>query len=114
MSVPDASNSVWNEEEFDALLSEFNGVIDDLSCPARTGAQYEDLVNQKTRMGVTGAVDSGIDDLESTRSSAGSSLNCSVEKLNSMDTTTTKAKLGDTKDLEDFIADLDQTLAEMM
>ncbi|GCC21216.1 hypothetical protein chiPu_0019683 [Chiloscyllium punctatum] len=49
-----------------------------------------------------------------TGSSSASSLNCSIEKLNSVDTTSSKAKLGDTRDLEDFIADLDQTLAEMM
>ncbi|XP_051878384.1 regulator of cell cycle RGCC-like isoform X1 [Pristis pectinata] len=114
MSSPDAGNSVWNEEEFDAVLNEFNVVIDDLSCSAKTGVQYEEHLNQMKRMGATSAMDSGIDDPESTGSSAGSSLNCSVEELNSMDTTTTKAKLGDTKDLEDFIADLDQTLAEMM
>ncbi|XP_051878387.1 regulator of cell cycle RGCC-like isoform X2 [Pristis pectinata] len=88
MSSPDAGNSVWNEEEFDAVLNEFNVVIDDLSCSAKTGVQYEEHLNQMKRMGATSAMDSGIDDPET--------------------------KLGDTKDLEDFIADLDQTLAEMM
>ncbi|XP_062917408.1 regulator of cell cycle RGCC-like [Mobula hypostoma] len=115
MSSPDAGKSVWDEVEFDAVLNEFNVIIDDLSCSAKAGARYEEHLNQMKRMCATSTADSGIDDPESTGSSASSSLNCSVEKLNSIDaTTTTKAKLGDTKHLEDLIADLDQTLAEMM
>ncbi|XP_067903972.1 regulator of cell cycle RGCC-like [Heterodontus francisci] len=114
MSSSDQAKSVWNEDEFDAVLNEFNMVMEDLSCSANTGVQYEEHLNQMKRMGATSAVDSGIDDSESTGSSAASSLNCSIEKLNSVGTATTKAKLGDTRDLEDFIADLDQTLAEMM
>ncbi|XP_072913770.1 regulator of cell cycle RGCC-like [Hemitrygon akajei] len=114
MSSSDTGKSVWDEVEFDAVLNEFNVIIDDLSCSAKAGDQYEEHLNQMKRMCATSAADSGIDDPESTGSSVSSSLNCSVEKLNSIDTTTSKAKLGDTKDLEDLIADLDQTLAEMM
>ncbi|XP_038632003.1 regulator of cell cycle RGCC-like [Scyliorhinus canicula] len=113
MDSNDAVNSVWDENEFDALLNEFNTVMEDLSCPTNNGVQYEEHLNQM-KMSSAIAADSGIDDSDSTGSSAGSSLNCSIEKLNSVDTTTSKAKLGDTRDLEDFIADLDQTLAEMM
>ncbi|GCB70276.1 regulator of cell cycle RGCC-like [Scyliorhinus torazame] len=114
MDSNDAVNSVWNENEFDALLNEFNTVMEDLSCSTNNGVQYEEHLNQMKKMSTANAADSGIDDSDSTGSSAGSSLNCSIEKLNSVDTTTSKAKLGDTRDLEDFIADLDQTLAEMM
>ncbi|XP_032886765.1 regulator of cell cycle RGCC-like [Amblyraja radiata] len=114
MSSTQAGTAVWNEDEFDAVLNEFNVVIDDLSCSAKAGTEYVEHLNRKKRLGAMTARDSGIDDPESTASSAGSSLSCSVEKLNSVDTATTKAKLGDTKDLEDFIADLDQTLADMM
>ncbi|XP_078066457.1 regulator of cell cycle RGCC-like [Mustelus asterias] len=114
MSSNDAVNSVWREDEFDAALNEFNTVMEDLSCSTNNGVQYKEHLNQMKKMSMTSAADSGIDDTESTASSAGSSLNCSIERLNSVDTTASKAKLGDTRDLEDFIADLDQTLAEMM
>ncbi|XP_067852718.1 regulator of cell cycle RGCC-like [Heptranchias perlo] len=113
MSSAEADKSVWNEDEFDAVLNEFNEVIEDLSCSANTGVLYEKHLDQMKRMGATSAGDSGIDDSESAGSSA-SSLSCSVEKLNSVGTATPKAKLGDTRELEDFIANLDQTIAEMM
>uniref|UniRef100_UPI00398E5A75 regulator of cell cycle RGCC-like n=1 Tax=Pristiophorus japonicus TaxID=55135 RepID=UPI00398E5A75 len=113
MSSSETGNSVWNEDEFAAVLNEFNVVVEDLSCSADTGIQYEEHLNQMKRQGAGSAGDSGIDDSDSTGSSGASSLNCSVEKLNSVDTATPKAKLGDTRDLEDFIANLDQTIAEM-
>ncbi|XP_078268199.1 regulator of cell cycle RGCC-like [Rhinoraja longicauda] len=114
MSATQAHTAVWNEDEFDAVLNEFNVVIDDLSSSAKSGFEYAEDLNQK-RLGAMSVVDSGIEDPEcGTASSADSSLSCSIEKLNSVDTATTKAKLGDTKELEDFIADLDQTLADMM
>ncbi|XP_048400709.1 regulator of cell cycle RGCC-like [Stegostoma tigrinum] len=114
MSSSDTVKSVWDEDEFGAVLNEFNSVVEDLSYTATAGVQYENHLNQMKKLGATNAADSGIDDSESTGSSSASSLNCSIEKLNSVDTTSSKAKLGDTRDLEDFIADLDQTLAEMM
>ncbi|KAG8144728.1 hypothetical protein E2320_013177 [Naja naja] len=61
--------------------------------------------------------DSGTDDSGSKSISPGSSLNSSEEDLRagvaSSQTPSSTAKLGDTRELEAFIADLDQILKEM-
>ncbi|XP_041051516.1 uncharacterized protein LOC121282107 isoform X3 [Carcharodon carcharias] len=94
-----------NEDEFDAVLSEFNIVMEDLSCSAKNGVQYEEYLNQMRKISAPSAADSGIDDSESMASSAGSSLSCSIEKLNSVGTTTSKVRL---------VCDLEQNLEAVM
>ncbi|XP_007889092.2 regulator of cell cycle RGCC [Callorhinchus milii] len=96
------------EEDFDAVLNEFDGVMADFSCTGQyRQCQYQAHLDQVKRMSVS-------EDRHSVNSSPANSLNCSVEKLNSTATEMPKAKLGDTQDLEDFIANLDKTLEEMM
>ncbi|XP_043913401.1 regulator of cell cycle RGCC-like [Protopterus annectens] len=105
-------STVCQEEDFDALLKEFDVVLEDFQSPFdQKQMQYEQHL-QEMKLLVTNSnkfIDS--EESDSGNSSPGSSLNCSEENLNVPPVT--KAKLGDTKDLEDFIADLDKELAEM-
>ncbi|NXP48717.1 RGCC protein, partial [Heliornis fulica] len=88
--------------EFDEVLEGFDGG------PAhRYGQHLEEL----KRKGGHSLYDSGIEELESTSTSPGSSLNSSEEDINTPGSTyPSKAKLGDTQELEEFIADLDKAL----
>ncbi|NXG43704.1 RGCC protein, partial [Psilopogon haemacephalus] len=102
--------------EFDAVLAEFN-------CPAGRRRFYygEHLERMKRRSSASVSDGSGLSDSESEGSLYRNSFSLSDEKLNSPTASTLslpspsvtpcKAKLGDTKELEDFIADLDRTLA---
>ncbi|NXP22309.1 RGCC protein, partial [Scytalopus superciliaris] len=104
-------------------LGEFDAVLAELSCPAgRRRCHYaEHLERMKRRSSASASDGSGISDSESADSLYRSSFSLSDEKLNSPTASTPslpspsvtpcKAKLGDTKELEDFIADLDRTLA---
>ncbi|KAM8964802.1 regulator of cell cycle RGCC-like [Sarcophilus harrisii] len=102
------------DDELRCLLRELDEVIDDFD--NGSSCQYEEHLEelkQKNNLG-PGVYDSGIDEAESTNPSPGSSLNTSEENIHVPATSTIpKAKLGDTKDLEDYIADLDKELEEM-
>ncbi|NXM17278.1 RGCC protein, partial [Ploceus nigricollis] len=106
-------------------LGEFDAVLAEFSCPAgrRRFFYGEHLERMKRRSSASVSDGSGLSDSE--RECADSlyrnSFSLSDEKLNSSTASTPslpspsvtpcKAKLGDTKELEDFIADLDRTLA---
>ncbi|NWW97700.1 RGCC protein, partial [Caloenas nicobarica] len=102
-------------------LGEFDAVLAEFSCPAgrRRFFYGEHLERMKRRS--SGSDGSGLSDSESADSLYRNSFSFSDEKLNSPSASTPslpspsvtpcKAKLGDTKELEDFIADLDRTLA---
>ncbi|XP_060625219.2 regulator of cell cycle RGCC [Anolis sagrei] len=107
------------------VLGEFDAVIEDFSSPLKKHHfQYEEHLERMKRRSSASVSDySGISDSESADSLCRNSFSFSDEKLNSPTlstpavsapkTTAQKAKLGDTKELEDFIADLDKTLASM-
>ncbi|NWU41699.1 RGCC protein, partial [Hylia prasina] len=97
-------------EELSELLREFNEVMEDFD--RGPASQYQQHLEELKRKVGQSVYDSGIDELESASTSPGSSLNSSEERLNTpADTYPTKvAKLGDTQELEEFIADLDKAL----
>ncbi|NXE21504.1 RGCC protein, partial [Ardeotis kori] len=104
-------------------LGEFDAVLAELSCPAGRRrfhcGQHLELMKRRSSAGASDG--SGLSDSESADSLYRNSFSLSDEKLNSPtasipslpspSVTPCKAKLGDTKELEDFIADLDRTLA---
>uniref|UniRef100_A0A8C4UCW2 Regulator of cell cycle n=2 Tax=Neoaves TaxID=3078114 RepID=A0A8C4UCW2_FALTI len=106
-------------------LGEFDAVLAEFSCPAgRRRFHYgEHLERMKRRSSASVSDGSGLSDSESADSLYRNSFSLSDEKLNSPTASTPslpspsvtpcRAKLGDTKELEDFIADLDRTLASM-
>ncbi|KAF7707119.1 regulator of cell cycle RGCC-like [Silurus meridionalis] len=98
------------DSEMGELLDEFEAVVEKMSVPP-VSARVAEL-----RGGYGDAVtDSGIEDADdASEPSQASSLNASVEELNTAGVSTSqKAKLGDTSDLESFIENLDKELAEM-
>ncbi|NXH62238.1 RGCC protein, partial [Rhabdornis inornatus] len=96
-------------EELSELLREFHEVMEDFE--RGPASQYQQHLEELKRKAGQSVYDSGIDELESASTSPGSSLNSSEEHLNTpADTYPTKAKLGDTQELEEFIADLDKAL----
>ncbi|KAJ8390078.1 hypothetical protein AAFF_G00110920 [Aldrovandia affinis] len=106
------------EMELDDLLQEFHCVMEELREPSlSTPYVYEEHLKQaKRRNDVNdGVSDSGIEDSDYSRDqSLGGSLNTSEEELHTAGVTaTTKAKLGDTRDLQSFIDSLDRELSEM-
>ncbi|XP_036425257.1 regulator of cell cycle RGCC-like [Colossoma macropomum] len=104
------------EMDFGELLQEFNAVAEELSAPSLPAPHaYEHLLSEAKRRSNDGVNDSGIEDAdEGSEPSQGSSLNASVEELSTAGTlAATKAKLGDTTDLQSFIENLDKELAEM-
>ncbi|EMP32001.1 Response gene to complement 32 protein [Chelonia mydas] len=102
------NNAVLPDDLHD-LLREFDEVIEDFD--KGEVCQYEQHLEELKRRTLPSVYDSGIDELESTSTSPGSSLNSSEEDLNtSASTANSKAKLGDTQELEEFIADLDKVL----
>ncbi|XP_061862372.1 regulator of cell cycle RGCC isoform X1 [Colius striatus] len=99
-------------EELSDLLREFEEVMEDFE--RGPACQYEQHLQELKRRAGHSVYDSGIEELESTSMSPGSSLSSSEEDLNtSASTYPSKAKLGDTQELEEFIADLDKVLEEM-
>ncbi|XP_068008008.1 regulator of cell cycle RGCC-like [Melanerpes formicivorus] len=99
-------------DELGELLQEFEEVMEDFE--RGPACQYEQHLQELKKKAGHSVYDSGIDELESTSTSPGSSLNSSEEDLNTpANTYPTKAKLGDTQELEEFIADLDKALEEM-
>ncbi|NWU98372.1 RGCC protein, partial [Upupa epops] len=96
-------------DELGELLREFEEVVEDLA--KGSSRPYEQHLEELKRKVGSSVYDSGIDELESTGTSPGSSLNSSKEDLNTPASTyLSKAKLGDTQELEEFIADLDRAL----
>uniref|UniRef100_A0A4W4EM60 Regulator of cell cycle n=1 Tax=Electrophorus electricus TaxID=8005 RepID=A0A4W4EM60_ELEEL len=107
-----------------AVLREFAAVLEDFTCPAeKRHFRYDEHLRTAKRRSSASVSDSGISDTDSAESLNRNSFSFSDEKLNSptvflpSPTSTLvaspKPKLGDTKELEDFIADLDKTLASM-
>ncbi|NXI95289.1 RGCC protein, partial [Psophia crepitans] len=96
-------------DELGELLREFDEVMEDFG--RGTACQYEQHLEELKRKAGHSVYDSGIEELESTGTSPGSSLNSSAEDLNTPGSACPpKAKLGDTQELEEFIADLDKAL----
>ncbi|KAF1418903.1 Regulator of cell cycle RGCC, partial [Spheniscus magellanicus] len=96
-------------DELSDLLREFDEVMEDFD--RGPACQYEQHLEELKRKAGHSVYDSGIDELESTCTSPGSSLNSSEEDLNTPASAyPSKAKLGDTQELEEFIADLDKVL----
>ncbi|XP_047456765.1 regulator of cell cycle RGCC isoform X1 [Mugil cephalus] len=114
-----------NEEDLTDVLCEFDAVIEDFTSPVeKRHFRYDEHLKTVKRRSSTSVSDSGISDSESAESLNRNSFSFSDERLNSptvLSPTTTssppllspKPKLGDTKELEDFIADLDRTLESM-
>ncbi|XP_061082850.1 regulator of cell cycle RGCC isoform X2 [Conger conger] len=120
------------DDDFTAVLCEFDAVIEDFTSPVeKRHFRYDEHLKTMKRRSSASVSDSGISDSESAESLTRNSLSFSDEKLNSpspvfsptspcasftspcASLSSPRAKLGDTKDLEDFIADLDKTLASM-
>ncbi|KAH1165484.1 hypothetical protein KIL84_023043 [Mauremys mutica] len=102
-------NNAVLPDDLNDLLREFDEVIEDFD--KGEVCQYEQHLEELKRRTLPSVYDSGIDELESTSTSPGSSLNSSEEDLNtSASIANSKAKLGDTQELEEFIADLDKVL----
>ncbi|XP_033615838.1 regulator of cell cycle RGCC [Fukomys damarensis] len=111
--------------ELTDALCEFDAVLADFASPfhQRHFHYEEHLERMKRRSSASVSDSSGFSDSESADSLYRNSFSFSDEKLNSPtdsapallspSITPRKAKLGDTKELEDFIADLDRTLASM-
>ncbi|XP_029937039.1 regulator of cell cycle RGCC [Myripristis murdjan] len=113
-----------DEEDLSDVLCEFDAVIEDFTSPVdKRHFRYDEHLKTMKRRSSASVSDSGISDSESAESLNRNSFSFSDERLNSptvLSPATTsppllspKAKLGDTKELEDFIADLDKTLASM-
>ncbi|XP_020383401.1 regulator of cell cycle RGCC [Rhincodon typus] len=104
--------SRMEDEDLSAVLCEFNAVIEDFASPTdKRHFQYDEHLRCMKRRNSTSTSDGGMSDSDSTDSLQRDSFN--FKKLNSCTLSSPKAKLGDTKELEDFIADLDRTLKNM-
>ncbi|XP_017330684.1 regulator of cell cycle RGCC-like [Ictalurus punctatus] len=108
------------DSEIGELLEEFENVVEEMSAPSESArGAFEPVLREeaaKLRPAPSdGVTDSGIEDADdASEPSQASSLNASVEELNTAGVMTSrKAKLGDTSDLESFIENLDKELAEM-
>ncbi|KAM9486127.1 regulator of cell cycle RGCC [Clarias gariepinus] len=114
---------IEDDDDLNAVLCEFDAVIEDFASPfEKRHFRYDEHLKTMKRRSSASVSDSGISDSDSAESLNRNSLSFSDERLNSPvfspsptspSVTSPKPKLGDTKDLEDFIADLDKTLASM-
>ncbi|XP_068918478.1 regulator of cell cycle RGCC-like [Petaurus breviceps papuanus] len=97
------------DDELHCLLRELDEVIEDFD--NGSSCQYEEHLEElKHKSGLS----LGIDEAESTNPSPGSSLNTIEENIHlAVASSAPRARLGDTKNLEDYIADLDKELEEM-
>ncbi|XP_068185521.1 regulator of cell cycle RGCC [Antennarius striatus] len=101
-------------EDMSDALCELDAVIEDFTSPVeQRHFRYDDLLKTLKRSSSASGSDS-----EGAESLNRNSFSLSDETLNSPNKTppplmSPKAKLGDTKELEDFIADLDKTLESM-
>ncbi|XP_053547092.1 regulator of cell cycle RGCC [Bombina bombina] len=98
-------------EDLAVTLQEFDDALHDFS---RGPCDSEERLKQLKKQ-LQSSCDSGISDSESCISSKGSSRCTSEENLNNYSTNSNhaKAKLGDTQELENFIADLDKVLNDL-
>ncbi|XP_028992997.1 regulator of cell cycle RGCC isoform X2 [Betta splendens] len=107
-----------NEDLKDALC-EFDAVMEDFTSPVeKRRFRYDEHLRTMKRRSSASVSDSGISDSETAESLNRNSFSFSEERLNSPTIfspppMSPKPKLGDTKELEDFIADLDKTLESM-
>ncbi|XP_077393825.1 regulator of cell cycle RGCC [Festucalex cinctus] len=118
---------VVDVDDLDDVLCEFDAVIEDFTSPMeKRHFRYDEHLRTAKRRSSASVSDSGISDTESAGSLNRNSFSLSDERLHSptaMSPTSAasaspslmspKPKLGDTKELEDFIADLDKTLESM-
>nr|XP_057938898.1 regulator of cell cycle RGCC [Doryrhamphus excisus] len=111
-------------DDLDDVLCEFDAVIEDFTSPLeKRHFRYDEHLRTVKRRSSASVSDSGISDTDSADSLNRNSFSLSDERLHSptaLSPTPTsptlmspKPKLGDTKELEDFIADLDKTLESM-
>uniref|UniRef100_A0A3Q0QNB5 Regulator of cell cycle n=1 Tax=Amphilophus citrinellus TaxID=61819 RepID=A0A3Q0QNB5_AMPCI len=119
---PQGNAKLFHREDLNDVLCEFDAVIEDFTSPVeKRHFRYDEHLKTMKRRSSASVSDSGISDTESAESLNRNSFSFSDERLNSptmlSPTTSTspplmspKPKLGDTKELEDFIADLDRTL----
>ncbi|XP_075576881.1 regulator of cell cycle RGCC-like [Pelecanus crispus] len=99
-------------DELSELLREFVEVMEDFD--RGPACQYQQHLEELKRKAGHSVFHGGTEELESASASPGSSLNSSEEDLNTpANAYSSKAKLGDTQELEEFIADLDKVLEEM-
>ncbi|KAL4648867.1 regulator of cell cycle RGCC-like [Arapaima gigas] len=108
------------EMDLAELLQEFQHVLEELCAPPQSApCLYEQHLEEAKRRAADRdrdrVGDSGVEHSDRSREeSPGSSLNTSEEELNTTDVNITRrAKLGDTRDLQSFIENLDKELAEM-
>ncbi|XP_051998511.1 regulator of cell cycle RGCC-like [Xyrauchen texanus] len=122
--IKSQSKSYFEDDvDLNAVLCEFDAVIEDFTSPVeKRHFRYDEHLKTVKRRSSASVSDSGISDSESAGSLNRNSFSFSDEKLNSPTVfsptsnsplVSPKPKLGDTKELEDFIADLDRTLASM-
>uniref|UniRef100_A0A7N8XL52 Regulator of cell cycle n=1 Tax=Mastacembelus armatus TaxID=205130 RepID=A0A7N8XL52_9TELE len=111
----------FSHPDLNDVLCEFDAVIEDFTSPVeKRHFRYDEHLKTMKRRSSASVSDSGISDSESAEPLNRNSLSFSDERLNSPTVfspattspplTSPKPKLGDTKELEDFIADLDRTL----
>ncbi|KAM6061322.1 regulator of cell cycle RGCC-like [Chlamydotis macqueenii] len=99
-------------EELHDLLRELDQVMEDFE--RGPSCRYEQHLEEAKRRVAHGPCHSGLGEPQSASTSPGSSLSSSEEDLNTpADAYPSKAKLGDTQELEEFIAGLDKALEEM-
>ncbi|CAH2315683.1 regulator of cell cycle RGCC-like [Pelobates cultripes] len=99
-------------EDLTLTLSEFDDALQDFS---RGPRDSEDQLRQ-LKLQHLASCSNGNSDTDSGSSSVVGSLSASEESLNHSITSSkhqTNAKLGDTRELEDFIADLDKVLDDL-
>ncbi|KAJ8351697.1 hypothetical protein SKAU_G00231730 [Synaphobranchus kaupii] len=134
MKSQSKSQFLEDDDDLNAVLCEFDAVIEDFTSPMeKRHFRYDEHLKTVKRRSSASVSDSGISDSENSVSDGmqrteeslnRNSFSFSDEKLNSptpvfsptptcLTAASPRAKLGDTKELEDFIADLDRTLANM-
>ncbi|XP_057709176.1 regulator of cell cycle RGCC [Corythoichthys intestinalis] len=116
---------VLDVDDLDDVLCEFDAVIEDFTSPLeKRHFRYDEHLRIAKRRSSASVSDSGISDTESADSLNRNSFSLSDERLHSPGAMSSagaaspspmspKPKMGDTKELEDFIADLDKTLESM-
>lgn len=109
-----AARTRVGDEDLSAVLCEFDAVIEDFASPLnKRHFRYDEHLRCMKRRNSTSVSDGGVSDSDSTDSFRRNSFAFSDEKLESSTMSSSKAKLGDTKELEDYIADLNRTLESM-
>ncbi|XP_029917725.1 regulator of cell cycle RGCC [Myripristis murdjan] len=110
-----AESSTDLDLELGELLQEFQCVVEELKAPSQSQPHaYQQVLDQAKNRSAQGD-DSGVEDSDySSEASFGNSLNTSEEELHTAGIMLApKAKLGDTRELQNFIDSLDRELAEM-